>query len=89
MNDFIDTYKMNGEIFIDGKNIQVTTGGSEAISMAFFAVCQPGEEVITFEPYYANYNSYAAINGVKIVPILTTGETGFHLPERQVIEGKI
>lgn len=57
--------------------------------MAFFAVCQPGEEVITFEPYYANYNSYATINGVKIVPVLTKGETGFHLPERQVIEEKI
>jgi aspartate aminotransferase len=90
---FIDAlvsyYNKLGYGFIDGKNIQVTTGGSEAISMAFFAVCQPGEEVITFEPYYANYNSYAAINGVKIVPVLTRGETGFHLPERQVIEEKI
>lgn len=90
---FIDAlvsyYNSLGYGFIDGKNIQVTTGGSEAISMAFFAVCQPGEEVITFEPYYANYNSYATINGVKIVPVLTKGETGFHLPERQVIEEKI
>lgn len=90
---FIDAlvsyYNGLGYGFIDGKNIQVTTGGSEAISMAFFAVCQPGEEVITFEPYYANYNSYATINGVKIVPVLTKGETGFHLPERQVIEEKI
>ncbi len=90
---FIDAlvsyYNGLGYGFVDAKNIQVTTGGSEAISMAFFAVCQPGEEVITFEPYYANYNSYATINGVKIVPVLTKGETGFHLPERQVIEEKI
>jgi len=90
---FIDAlvsyYNKLGYGFIDSKNIQVTTGGSEAISMAFFAVCQPGEEIITFEPYYANYNSYAAINGVKIVPVLTKGETGFHLPDQQEIEGKI
>lgn len=78
-----------GYEFIDAKNIQVTTGGSEAISMALFSVCQPGEEVITFEPYYANYNSYAAINGVKIVPVLTSGKTGFHLPKRSEIEKKI
>lgn len=89
INSLVSYYNRLGFGFIDEKNIQVTTGGSEAISMAFFAVCQPGEEVITFEPYYANYNSYAATNGVKIVPVLTTGETGFHLPERQVIEGKI
>ena len=89
INSLVSYYNNLGFGFIDGKNIQVTTGGSEAISMAFFAVCQPGEEVITFEPYYANYNSYATINGVKIVPVLTKGETGFHLPDRQVIEGKI
>jgi aspartate aminotransferase len=89
INSLVSYFNRLGFGFIDKKNIQVTTGGSEAISMAFFAVCQPGEEAITFEPYYANYNSYAAINGVKIVPVLTTGETGFHLPERQVIEGKI
>jgi aspartate aminotransferase len=90
---FIDAlvgyYNKLGFEFIDRKNIQITTGGSEAISMALFSVCQFGEEVIIFEPYYANYNSYAAINGVKIVPVLTKGETGFHLPDRQVIEEKI
>lgn len=89
INALVGYYNKLGFEFIDRKNIQVTTGGSEAISMALFSVCQPGEEVIIFEPYYANYNSYAAINGVKIIPVLTTGETGFHLPDRQIIEKKI
>ena len=75
--------------FVKTNHIQVTTGGSEAISMALFSVCAKGEEVIAFEPYYANYNSYAAINGVKVVPVLTKGETGFHLPSRVEIEKKI
>lgn len=82
-------YNKLGYSYIKTNHIQVTTGGSEAISMALFAVCQPGEEVISFEPYYTNYNSYAAINGVKISPVLTKGETGFHLPEKKEIEKKI
>src|SRR3989339_1869057 len=89
LESLVSYYGKLGFSFIKTNHIQVTTGGSEAISMAFFAVCQAGEEVITFEPYYANYNSYAAINGVKIVPVLTKGETGFHLPSRVEIEKKI
>mgnify|MGYP001281071810 CR=1 FL=1 len=82
-------YNKLGYSYVKTNHIQVTTGGSEAISMVLFAVCEPGEEVITFEPYYANYNSYSAINGVKLVPVLTTGDTGFHLPARSEIEKKI
>lgn len=89
LESLVSYYHKLGYSYIKTNNIQVTTGGSEAISMAFFALCEPGEEVIIFEPYYANYNSYSTINGVKVVPVLTTGETGFHLPERSVIEKKI
>jgi len=89
LESLVSYYGKLGFSFIKTNHIQVTTGGSEAISMAFFALCQPGEEVIAFEPYYTNYNSYAAINGVKIAPVLTKGETGFHLPTRKQIEQKI
>ena len=75
-----------GFSFIKTKHIQVTTGGSEAISMALFACANPGDEVIVFEPFYANYNTYAVVNGVRLVPVLTTIENGFHLPERKIIE---
>ncbi len=75
--------------FIDIPNIQVTSGGSEAISMALFVACESGDEVIVFEPFYANYNSYAVVNGVKLVPLATTIGNGFHLPPQQVIEQKI
>ncbi len=78
-----------GYSFIDIPNIQVTSGGSEAISMALFATCQPGDEVIVFEPFYANYNTYAVVNGVKLVPVPTSIENGFHLPEKSVIEKHI
>jgi len=82
-------YNKLGYEFIDPKNIQVTTGGSEAISMAFFATCEVGDEVIVFEPFYTNYNSYAMVNQVKLVPVRTYGKDGFHLPEAKEIEKKI
>lgn len=82
-------YRNIGFSFIKTRDIQVTTGGSEAISMAFFAVCEPGDEVIVFEPFYTNYNSYAAVNDIKLVPVKTDGTAGFHLPSLKAIEAKI
>jgi aspartate aminotransferase len=78
-----------GAKFLDISHIQVTSGGSEAISMALFAICEPGDEVIVFEPFYANYNTYAVVNGVKLVPILTSITDGFHLPDKETIETHI
>jgi aspartate aminotransferase len=78
-----------GFSFIDTANIQATSGGSEAISMAMFAVTDPGDEILTFEPLYTNYNSYAAINGLTLVPVLTSIRTGFHLPPQKDIEKMI
>ncbi len=82
-------YHKLGYRFLDTKHIQVTSGGSEGISMVLFATCAPGDEVIVFEPFYANYNTYAVVNGVKLVPIRTSIKDGFHLPAQSVIEKKI
>jgi aspartate aminotransferase len=82
-------YHTVGFPFIKTEHIQATSGGSEAISMAMFAVCDPGDEILTFEPLYTNYNSYAAINGVKLTPVPTVIETGFHLPDKKDIEKRI
>ena len=82
-------YHKKGASFLDTSNIQVTTGGSEAISMAFFAIGEPGDEVIVFEPFYANYNTYASVNGIRLVPVTMSIENGFHLPPRKEIEKKI
>lgn len=91
--DFLDAllgyYRSLGFDFLARENIQVTVGGSEAISWAMFATCNPGDEIIVFEPFYTNYNSYAVVNGVTLVPILTTSENGFHLPPAAAIEKAI
>lgn len=82
-------YHGAGFPFIEVKDIQVTVGGSEAISWAMYATCEPGDEIIVFEPFYTNYNTYAVVNGVKLVPVLTTAENGFHMPPKADIEKKI
>ena len=57
-----------------------TTGGSEALLFAFCAAAADGDEAIVFEPFYTNYSSFATLAGVRLVPIRTRGEDGFHLP---------
>jgi aspartate aminotransferase len=89
VNALVGYYRSLGFNYVCPEHIQVTTGGSEAISMAMFAVAEPGEEIIVFEPYYANYNSYAVVNGVKLVAVPTGIENGFHLPSQKLIEAKI
>jgi len=67
----------------------ITTGGSEAVFFAVLAAADPGDEILVPEPFYTNYNSYTAMAAVKLVPIETRAETGFHLPEPSEIEAKI
>ncbi len=71
------------------EEIQVTTGGSEAIIFALYIVAEPDEEIIVFEPFYTNYNSFAIITGTKLVPVSTQPSTGYHLPDLKQIEAKI
>lgn len=60
--------------------IIVTAGGSEAIVFAMMACLDPGDEIIIPEPFYANYNGFAVMAGVRIIPVTSTIETGFALP---------
>lgn len=60
--------------------IIVTTGGSEAILMGMLATCDKGDQIIVPEPYYANYNGFAAEAGVEIVPVRSFIDDDFALP---------
>ena len=43
--------------------ILVTAGATEAIAAALIALCGPGDEVVTFEPYYDSYAACIAMAG--------------------------
>ncbi len=81
-------YKKTG-INVNPEDILITTGGSEALIFGFMVTCNPGDEVIIPEPFYANYNGFAVMAGVNVVPVISTIETGFALPPVEEIEKKI
>ncbi len=70
-------------------NIYITNGGSEALFFAVMTLCDPGDELMVFEPYYANYNSFAKTYNVKINAVPTSAECGYHLPSEAEIEKHI
>lgn len=82
-------YFANFNIPLKKEHIVITVGGSEAVSFAFAVIADAGDEVIIPEPFYTNYNGYATTTGLKIVPIETKAENGFHLPDIGEIEKKI
>ncbi len=71
------------------EEIFVTTAGSEAILFTLGAICDPGDQVLVFEPFYTNYNGFSALMGVEPVAVTTSAEDGYHLPSRAAIEAKI
>ncbi len=71
---------------VDASNIIVTTGGSEAITIAVNACLNPGDEVIIPEPFYANYNGFTCMADVIIKPIVSSIDTGFALPPIEEFE---
>jgi aspartate aminotransferase len=83
------TYYKKIGINIDHTEMLITTGGSEAILFALMSCVNPGEEVITPEPFYANYNGFATTAGIKIVPVTSYIKEDFALPPIRDIEKKI
>ena len=76
MSEYYKKHSVN----IEEDDIIVTVGGSEAILFSLMAVADPGEEIIIPEPFYTNYNGFAFMAGVNIIPIKTSIDDGFRLP---------
>jgi aspartate aminotransferase len=82
-------YHELGFDFLKNTNILATIGGSEAMVMTFLAVAEAGDEILVFEPFYSNYSVGATVSGVKLVPVATSINNGFHLPPVKNIEAQI
>ncbi|WP_234117644.1 pyridoxal phosphate-dependent aminotransferase [Clostridium hydrogenum] len=79
----------DSNIYFEKDEIMITHGGSEAIQFALMATCDPGDEVLSPEPFYSNYSSFAKVAGAKLVPVETKIENDFHLPSKEEIKSKI
>lgn len=80
LNSLRNYYERRLGITLGLDQILATTGGSEAILFALTACADQGDEVIVVEPFYANYQAFATMAGVKLVPVTSRGRDGFHLP---------
>lgn len=58
-----------------GDHIFMTTGAAGAIAHALRCVSQPGDEILTFAPYFPEYTPYVNLTGarLKVVPADTDG----------------
>jgi aspartate aminotransferase len=86
LREAISAYYASWDIPYERNDIYITNGGSEALWFAVMAICDPGDELLVPEPFYANYNAFAQASLAKVVPIPTKAEEGFHLPPEPVIE---
>ena len=82
-------YYQSVDVEVTAEDILVTTGGSEALVFAFMSCLDPGDQVIIPEPFYANYNGFAQMAGVEVVPVTAHLEQGFALPPVSEFAAKI
>jgi N-succinyldiaminopimelate aminotransferase len=56
---------------VDPDHVLITTGATEAIASTVLALCGPGDEVVTFQPYYDSYAATIALSGatLRAVPL--------------------
>ncbi|MDT0553898.1 pyridoxal phosphate-dependent aminotransferase [Urechidicola vernalis] len=74
-------YYNSNNIAVTKDDIIVSTGGSEALLFAMGTIADYGDEIIIPEPFYANYNGFSTASGVKVVPVNSSIENGFALPD--------
>lgn len=85
ISDYFKQYGMD----YGRKDIIVTNGGSEALTMIFMSILNPGDEVIIAEPFYTNYHTFATSVSGKVAPITTKAEDGYNYAKRDLIEAAI
>ncbi|MCY4216987.1 MAG: pyridoxal phosphate-dependent aminotransferase [Flavobacteriaceae bacterium] len=82
-------YYQDHHIHLSPKDIIVTTGSSEALIFCFNVICNPKDQVIIPEPFYANYNGFARSCDVDVIPIVSEFDSDFKLLPVQAFEEKV
>lgn len=87
--DSVSGYFKSYGMDYEKEHILVTNGGSEALSMIFAALMNPGENIVVPEPYYTNYSAFMDVYGAKISPVTTSPEEGYFFADAARIEAAI
>lgn len=78
-------YKKIG-IDIEVSELLMDVAGSEAFAQAMQIAANPGDEILVIEPFYTNYQTFAFLNGIKLVAIPTDIREGFKVPPVEEFE---
>ena len=74
-----------------GREVVVTAGATEAVAAAILSLCEPGDEVVTFEPYYDSYAASITLAGAVRRPVtlrpVAGGRYGFDEAELRAAFG--
>ena len=70
---------------LEPEDVLVTFGATEAIAAALLALCEPGDEVVLFEPYYDSYPACVSFAGAKR-RVVTLEPPSFKLDRDRLLE---
>jgi aspartate aminotransferase len=73
----------------DLSDLQITQGATDALLFSFFVICNPGDEILTPEPFYPNYLAFTKQLDINLVGIPTFAADGYAIPSIEAIEKKI
>ena len=77
-------------VTVDPKTqVQITSGGSQAIFEAFGTILNPGDEIIILDPAYSGYAEPAAYFSAKVVRASQKKMDGLFRPSFEAIEGAV
>ena len=89
LQDAIIDYFKRFDMNLERKHVLITSGGSEALTLVFLSLINPGDEVIVAEPYYTNYLTFIqAADGV-VKPVTTYAEEGYKYAIRERLEAAV
>lgn len=88
LNHYFDSRNLH-HLQVETENVLVTVGASHALCSTFLAICNPSDEILTIEPFFAPYRGFLAVSGGVLKSVPTKAENRFALPPDEEIEKHI
>lgn len=89
LESICDYYKREYDVEYKPTDIVVTMGASEALTMTFTTILDPGDEILIAEPFYSNYQTFVLMSGGVIKPIPTSSKDGYRYASREKLESAL
>ena len=89
LESICDYYNREYGVGYKPTDIVVTMGASEALTMTFTTIIDPGDEILIAEPFYSNYQTFALVRGGHIRPIPTSSKEGYRYASKDKLEAAL